>query len=162
MILGTKARYAVMAMVELAGRGGDHPVCLSDIAQSQEIPLAYLEQIFNKLKKNGMVRSVRGPGGGYALARASAELRVAEIVLAVDESIKMTRCDGHKIKGCMPGSARCATHDLWEGLGERIYDYLNGISLRDVCERKLNVQPLDLISAIAENAAAPSGLHLRG
>jgi len=132
MILGTKARYAVMAMVELAGYEADKLVSLSELAEAQEITVPYLEQIFSKLKHGGLVKSVRGPGGGYALARPAGDIRIADIVQAVDESLKMTRCDGHSESGCMATKARCLTHDLWEGLGARIYDYLHSVSLADV------------------------------
>lgn len=142
MILGTKARYAVMAMVELASRTTNRPVTLAELAQSQEIPLPYLEQIFSKLRKGELVRSVRGPGGGYTLGRNAAEINIAEIIVAVDESMKMTRCEAHgkplpEQGGCMAGKARCITHDLWEGLSTQIRDYLSHISLRDVCNGKL-------------------------
>lgn len=126
-----------MAMVDLARRESRKPICLSDIASAQEIPLAYLEQIFNKLKKAELVKSVRGPGGGYMLARSLEETWISDIVLAVDESIKMTRCSGHTESGCMATKTRCLTHDLWEGLGNQIYSYLRGISLKDVCERRV-------------------------
>lgn len=141
MILGTKARYAVMAMVDLAGRAGDKPVTLpvtlADIASKQEIPLAYLEQIFAKLKRAGLVKSVKGPGGGYLLAHPRDETWISDVVQAVDESIKMTRCESHAAGGCMTTKSRCLTHDLWEGLGEQIHGYLRSISLKDVCERKI-------------------------
>lgn len=142
MILSTKGRYAVMAMVDLAREEEDKPVCLADIAERQEIPLAYLEQIFAKLKKQALVKSVRGPGGGYRLARPAEELRIADIVIASDESIKMTRCEGAGTPGCMAPKTRCLTHDLWEGLSNQIYSYLNGITLADVCERRLRAQPM--------------------
>lgn len=137
MILGTKARYAVMAMVELAGHNDGKPVTIAEIAQSQEITIPYLEQIFSKLKHRGLLKSVRGPGGGYVLAKAPAEMRISDIVEAVEESIKMTRCEGHTGQGCMATKTRCITHHLWEGLGNQIYDYLHGISLEDVRARKL-------------------------
>ncbi len=132
MILGTKARYAVMAMVELAGREAGVPVKLEELAEAQEITVPYLEQIFSKLRQGGLVTSVRGPGGGYALARPAEEVWISDIVQAVDESLKMTRCAGHSDTGCMATKARCLTHDLWEGLGAQIYNYLHSISLADV------------------------------
>src|ERR1700685_2746067 len=113
MILGTKARYAVMAVVELAGHESGQPVALSGLAEAQEITVPYLEQIFSKLKKHGLVKSVRGPGGGYILAHPADGIRISDIVEAVDESLKMTRCDGYKESGCMATKARCLTHDLW-------------------------------------------------
>lgn len=142
MILGTKARYAVMAMVELAARGSARPVALAELADSQEIPLPYLEQIFAKLRRSELVKSVRGPGGGYVLNKPAAETCVADIVIAADESLKMTRCGGKSGDGCRASKARCATHDLWEGLGQQIEDYLRGISLADVCGRKSGVHQL--------------------
>src|SRR5689334_10283753 len=111
MILGTKTRYAVMAMVDLAGRSAG-PVTLSELAQAQEITVPYLEQLFAKLKKSGLVKSVRGPGGGYVLAKAANEVLISDIVIAVEESMKMTRCDKHADHGCMSIRARCLTHDL--------------------------------------------------
>jgi len=137
MILGTKARYAVMAMVELARHDGKTPITLAQLASSQEITLPYLEQIFSKLKQRGIVRSVRGPGGGYVLAQAAKDTRIIDIVQAVDESLKMTRCDKHNAGGCMASKAQCITHDLWDGLEQQIHSYLSGITLADVLTRKL-------------------------
>ncbi len=136
MILGTKARYAVMAMVDLAGRKSGEPVTLAELAKAQEITLPYLEQIFGKLKKRGLVKSVRGPGGGYVLATDAAQVLVFDIVLAVDESMQMTRCGSHATHGCMATRARCLTHDLWAGLERQISDYLKSISLADIRNRK--------------------------
>lgn len=148
MILGTKARYAVMAMVELAGHNGDKPVALAELAGSQEITVPYLEQIFSKLKNAGLVKSVRGPGGGYVLAKTAEAIAISDIVAAVDESLKMTRCESHgKSGGCMATKARCLTHDLWEGLEQQIYNYLHSITLADVRSRKL---PPELFMPAAE------------
>lgn len=136
MLLGTKSRYAVMAMVDLALHTEDNkPVSLADMAMRQEISLAYLEQIFPRLRKAGLVLPVRGPGGGYLLAKPKSQTFVADIVTAADESLKMTRCEGPKTGGCMQSGAKCLTHDLWEGLGNQIHAYLSAISLQDVCER---------------------------
>lgn len=137
MILGTKARYAVMAMVDLAGRAQGKPVTLAELAQSQEITLPYLEQIFARLKQQGLVKSTRGPGGGYMLAKTPEETVIADIVLAVDESLKMTRCESHAHAGCLSGKTRCMTHHLWEGLEKQIYGYLSAVSLADVRSRKV-------------------------
>ncbi|MES2984950.1 MAG: Rrf2 family transcriptional regulator [Pseudomonadota bacterium] len=137
MILSTKGRYAVMAMVDLAIQPPGKPVGLAAIAGRQEIPLAYLEQIFARLKKAGLVQSVRGPGGGYMLAREPACLSVADIMLASEEPMKMTRCNGQKHEGCMAPKTRCLTHDLWEGLSAQISHYLETITLADVCGRKV-------------------------
>ncbi|MFN7185919.1 MAG: Rrf2 family transcriptional regulator [Alphaproteobacteria bacterium] len=137
MILSTKGRYAVMAMVDLAQSGGEKPVALSEIAKRQEIPLAYLEQIFSKLKRAGLVRALRGPGGGYRLTKSPAETMVAAIILAAEESIRMTRCSSGDHGGCLATKSYCLTHELWEGLGYQIYHYLRSISLADVCARRL-------------------------
>lgn len=138
MILGTKARYAVMALVDLVKYSNDKPMTLSDIATRQEISLAYLEQIFPKLKRANLVKSVRGPGGGYLLANPANETWVLDIVEAVDESLKMTRCTKEHSGGCMSSKAQCVTHSLWAGLGNNIEEYLGSISLEDVCERRVS------------------------
>lgn len=144
MILGTKGRYAVMAMVDLAMRDCTAPVRLKDISERQEIPLAYLEQIFSLLRQQGLVHSVKGPGGGYALARSRCEISIAQVVAAVEVPTKMTRCDAHGAQaGCLSGKVRCVTHDLWEGLEGQIQSYLLGISLEDVCLRRLRA-PLQM------------------
>ena len=138
MILGTKARYAVMALVDLSTHCQGRPVALADIAARQEISLAYLEQIFPKLKKAGIVKPVRGPGGGYLLAKGAHETRIIAIVEAVDESLQMTRCGDFKHKrGCMSNRAQCATHHLWQGLGDQITAYLSAVTLEDVCTRNI-------------------------
>ncbi len=137
MRLSTKGRYAVMAMADLArngqGEGSARAVSLAEIATRQEISLSYLEQLFARLRKSGLVQSVRGPGGGYRLAKGAHETVVADIVLAVDEPIRATRCNGHSSpKGCMMAGERCITHNLWEDLGDEIHRYLAGVSLEDV------------------------------
>ncbi len=137
MKLSTKGRYAVMAMVDLAGRASQRPVALADIAERQEISLSYLEQLFAKLRRGGLVKSVRGPGGGYLLARAAPEMRISDIILAVDEPIHATRCRPGSPKGCTGDSSRCLTHDLWEELGNQIYLFLSAITLEDVCSHRV-------------------------
>lgn len=137
MKLSTKGRYAVMAMVDLASNSKGQPVALADIAERQEISLSYLEQLFAKLRKGGLVKSVRGPGGGYLLARAAKEMRVADIILAVDEPIKATICKPNSSNGCRVDHSRCVTHDLWEELGNQIYLFLSTISLEDVIENRV-------------------------
>jgi Rrf2 family iron-sulfur cluster assembly transcriptional regulator len=142
MRLSTKGRYAVMAMTDLARNGGDKAVSLAEIARRQEISLSYLEQLFGRLRRGGLVRSVRGPGGGYRLARGAGETWIADIVLAVDEPIRATRCAGKgSPRGCMIGGERCLTHDLWERLGEEIEHYLARVSLEDVIERRASATP---------------------
>ena len=160
MILSTNGRYAVMAMVDLAIQPASKPVTLSAIAERQEIPLAYLEQIFARLKRAGLVKSVRGPGGGYTLARAPGGINVAEIMTASEEAMKMTRCDGKKHEGCMAPKTRCLTHDLWEGLSAQIQQYLSSITLADVCGRKIKEKfpksdmPLTMYAELFEKAHA--------
>lgn len=136
MQLSTKGRYAVMAMAELAGQDADRAVTLASIAERQQISRPYLEQLFARLRRQGLVLSVRGPGGGYRLARPAADLSVAEVVQAVDEPLRATRCSG-KGPGCMHGGARCLTHDLWVETGRQIHDYLSGVSLADVLSGNL-------------------------
>ncbi len=138
MRLSTKGRYAVMAMADLARREGDatRAVALADIAERQEISLSYLEQLFARLRRKGLVKSARGPGGGYRLARTAVETSIADIVHAVDEPLHATRCE--KLgPGCMIRGERCMTHDLWADLGDRIEDYLASVSLADVVGGKL-------------------------
>lgn len=137
MKLSTKGRYAVMAMVDLARHAQAKPVSLSDIATRQEISLSYLEQLFARLRRAGLVKSVRGPGGGYRLARLSMETRVSEIILAVDEPISATRCTEMGAPGCRTDRSKCLTHDLWEELGNQIQMFLSSVTLHDVLERKL-------------------------
>jgi Rrf2 family iron-sulfur cluster assembly transcriptional regulator len=136
MKLSTKGRYAVMAMVDLASRGPGRPVALADIAARQEISLSYLEQLFAKLRRAGLVTSVRGPGGGYRLGRHADSLRIADIILAVDEPIKATRCQEKSSKGCT-SHGRCLTHDLWEELGRQIHLYLSAVTVGDVVEKRV-------------------------
>lgn len=137
MKLSTKGRYAVMAMVDLASNSRGKPVALADVASRQEISLSYLEQLFSKLRRGGVVKSVRGPGGGYLLARPESETRVSDIILAVDEPIQATRCTPGQPAGCHSNKTRCLTHDLWEELGNQIYLYLSSVSLADVVDKRV-------------------------
>ncbi|PPR74895.1 MAG: HTH-type transcriptional regulator IscR [Alphaproteobacteria bacterium MarineAlpha3_Bin4] len=137
MKLSTKGRYAVMAMVDLATRSGGKPIALSDVAERQEISLSYLEQLFGKLRKGDLVKSVRGPGGGYLLARNASETRISDIILAVDEPIHATRCTPGSPQGCRSNKSRCLTHDLWEELGNQIYLCLSSISVADVVNKRV-------------------------
>ncbi len=137
MKLSTKGRYAVMAMADLAHHSNGRPVALAEVADRQEISLSYLEQLFGRLRRSGLVSSVRGPGGGYMLARDASEMRIADIILAVDEPIKATRCTPGSPTGCHSHKGRCLTHDLWEELGNQIYLYLSSVTLADVCERRI-------------------------
>jgi Rrf2 family iron-sulfur cluster assembly transcriptional regulator len=125
-----------MAMTDLAAHeasaGARGAVCLADIAARQQISLAYLEQLFSRLRRKGVVESVRGPGGGYRLAKGAGETSIAEIVRAVDEPLKAVRCSGEEKLGCLKGGKRCATHALWDAMGKKIEGFLAGISLDDV------------------------------
>lgn len=140
MRLSTKGRYAVMAMVDLARSAGAAEtrgaVCLADIAERQQISQPYLEQLFARLRRAGLVDSVRGPGGGYRLARDAANTTIAEIVVAADEPIRAVRCDG--AAGCLAGGERCLTHGLWDALDGQIHQFLSRVSLEDVVERRLD------------------------
>lgn len=155
MRLSTKGRYAVMAMVDLATHGRIGPVTLGEIADRQEISLSYLEQLFAKLRRSVIVKSVRGPGGGYLLARGAAETRISDIILAVDEPMHATRCSPGKAVGCHSDRSRCLTHDLWEELGAQIHSYLSMVTLEDVIERRV-VARRDFFSAPARPSAAPA------
>ncbi len=123
MRLSTKGRYAVMALVDLAKHGTGNPISLAEIAERQEISLSYLEQLFAKLRTADLVRSVRGPGGGYLLSRGAGGTRISDIILAVDEPIRATRCSPGAPVGCRGNQTRCLTHDLWEELGHQIHLY---------------------------------------
>jgi len=135
--LSTKGRYAVMAMVDLAMHSDNKPISLADIADRQEISLSYLEQLFAKLRRGGLVRSVRGPGGGYLLAHEDTETRISDIILAVDEPIRATRCTPGQPYGCRINKSRCMTHDLWEELGNQIYLYLSSVTVADVVKKQI-------------------------
>lgn len=157
MRLSTKGRYAVMAMADLAGHDdGARAVSLADIARRQEISLSYLEQLFAKLRRHELVKSVRGPGGGYRLTRPAEDMRVADIILAVDEPIRATRCLPGSAKGCTGTTLRCVAHDLWEELGQQIHVFLSSISLADVVERRVlgRAQPCRPASAVADGSRA--------
>jgi Rrf2 family iron-sulfur cluster assembly transcriptional regulator len=137
--LSTKGRYAVMAMVDLANSTSDKgsPVSLSDIAARQAISLSYLEQLLSKLRRSGLVKSVRGPGGGYLLSRSYEEIRISDIVTAADEHLSATRCTPGSAEGCNADKSRCLTHDLWDELTNQIVMYLSSVSLADVCEKRV-------------------------
>ena len=137
MKLSTKGRYAVMALVDLAANSEGKPVSLADIAERQEISLSYLEQLFAKLRRGSLVKSVRGPGGGYLLAHNPADTRISDIILAVDEPIRATRCTPGQPVGCRGNKSRCMTHDLWEELGNQIYLYLSSVTLADIVGRRI-------------------------
>jgi len=129
MRLTTKGRYAVTAMLDLALHDSKGPITLADISQRQGISLSYLEQLFSRLRKNGLVTSARGPGGGYRLSRDAKDIAVVQVITAVDEKIDARRCEG---KGNCQGDKTCLTHELWCDLSEQIFTFLGGISLGDL------------------------------
>jgi Rrf2 family iron-sulfur cluster assembly transcriptional regulator len=138
MKLGTKGRYAVMALVDMAYYGNGKPVSLSEIAERQALPISYLEQLFVKLRQKGFVESTRGQQGGYTLAREANTIRIAEILEAIGESLETTRCHKDSVTGCLGMKGQCLTHSLWAGLKQQMMQYLNAISLADVCERRVS------------------------
>jgi len=133
MRLTTKGRYAVTAMLDLAIHYDDGPITLADISQRQGISLSYLEQLFAKLRRQNLVDSTRGPGGGYRLSRSPLDIPVADVILAVDEKVETTRCGG--LSNCQDDQ-QCLTHELWSELSEQIYHFLCGISLGNLVERQ--------------------------
>ncbi|MES9898054.1 MAG: Rrf2 family transcriptional regulator [Sedimenticola sp.] len=132
MRLSTKGRYAVTAMLDLSLHGGEGPVTLAEISETQGISLSYLEQLFACLRGKQLVKGVRGPGGGYYLGRPSDEISIADIICAVDEWVEFTRCGGNR--DCQDGK-RCLTHNLWDDLSNEIYKFLQGITLAELVER---------------------------
>ncbi|OCG16495.1 Fe-S cluster assembly transcriptional regulator IscR [Gilliamella sp. Fer1-1] len=133
MKLTSKGRYAVTAMLDVALHADSGPVSLAEISERQEISLSYLEQLFARLRKNGLVQSVRGPGGGYILSRSMDQIAISSIVKAVDETVHATKCHGQD--GCQ-GGVRCLTHTLWNELSERIEDFLTSITLSELVNDK--------------------------
>ncbi len=150
MRLTTKGRFAVTAMLDLALHSHDGPVTLSNISERQKISLSYLEQLFGKLRRGKLVDSVRGPGGGYNLARPVDQLTVADIILAVEEPIDSRQCEGKD--NCL-GDHRCMTHDLWESLNDTVLNYLSGVNLADLM-RKQRTQTVAAPASLVNN---PSG-----
>ncbi len=135
MKLSTKGRYAVMAMIDIGQHGANRPVSLAEIAERQDISQEYLEQLFGKLRRAGLVASARGPGGGYKLARDATDISLAEVVNAVDEALRVTRCSGDAVEGCVKGE-QCCAHDLWSSLGRQMMFFLESITLEDVVEKR--------------------------
>ena len=133
MRLTTKGRFAVTAMLDLALRHGNGPVTLAGISERQSISLSYLEQLFGKLRRQGLVSSVRGPGGGYNLARPTPQVSVADIIVAVDEPIDATQCGG---KENCKDEQKCITHDLWTDLNKHIFDYLGAVKLSELVAKQ--------------------------
>ncbi len=159
MKLTTKGRYAVTAMIDLSLNDREGPVSLLEISERQNISLSYLEQLFSKLRKEGLVDSMRGPGGGYSLSRQPKEIAISSIILAVDENLDATSC-GNSAAGCHEDNKRCLTHNLWMDLSNRIQSFLEGISLQDMMDKsdvlevasrqkaKLKETPINLPDAV--------------
>ena len=159
MKLTTKGRYAVTAMIDLSLNDGKGPVPLLEISERQSISLSYLEQLFAKLRKEGLVNSMRGPGGGYSLSRQPNDIAISSIILAVDENLDVTSCGGSS-GGCNDNNERCLTHNLWMDLSNRIQSFLDNISLQDMRDKsdvlevasrqnaKLKETPINLPDAI--------------
>ncbi len=137
MRLTTKGRFAVTAMVDLATRGGHAPVTLAGISERQRISLSYLEQLFGKLRRHNIVESVRGPGGGYYLARPGSQITVAEIIKAVDEPVDSSSCGG---KADCFDDHPCMTHDLWMGLNKALQDYLAAVNLQQLVDQHMQAK----------------------
>ena len=156
MRLTTKGRFAVTAMVDLAIRGGHDPITLSSISERQKISLSYLEQLFGKLRRHNIVESVRGPGGGYYLARPGAKISIADIIVAVDEPVDTTKCGG---KGDCHDEHQCITHDLWMGLNDVLYRYLAEVNLQQLVDNHgktgAEAMPVTISKRVAKKEPAP-------
>ncbi len=136
MKLTTKGRYAVMAMADLAANQNEKPVSLTDISLRQNISLSYLEQLFSKLKNEKLVKSIRGPAGGYILEKSPKEIRISNIIYAVDEQIKTLNCKKDSKKGCNGKTVKCITHNLWDELENHINNFFEKVNLSDVIKQK--------------------------
>jgi Rrf2 family iron-sulfur cluster assembly transcriptional regulator len=153
MRLTTKGRFAVTAMLDLSMHHGSGPVTLAEISQRQKISLSYLEQLFGKLRRRALVDSVRGPGGGYCLAKDTTQVSVADIILAVDEPVDSTQCGG---KENCHDEHKCITHDLWASLNQHIFDYLGAVTLRQlVDEQKANQHGVAQVHDMRETLPKP-------
>ncbi|MBU6485084.1 MAG: Fe-S cluster assembly transcriptional regulator IscR [Betaproteobacteria bacterium] len=152
MRLTTKGRFAVTAMIDVTMHGVRGPVTLAAISERQRISLSYLEQLFGKLRRHGMVESVRGPGGGYNLARDAETVTVADVILAVDEPIDATQCGG--LENCLD-DRRCMTHELWAGLNAHIFNYLRSVTLADLVRQQR--QPRGGEHAVLQDHRHPAG-----
>ncbi len=152
MRLTTKGRFAVTAVLDLAMHGSKGPVTLNEISERQGISLSYLEQLFGRMRRGGLVKSTRGPGGGYRLARSLEEVTVADIIVAVDELIDATQCSGQG--NCREGGDKCLTHDLWSGLNEHIFSYLRSITLGKLIDTPDSATPVLQVVAMHTNAAS--------
>ena len=138
MKLTTKGRYAVMAMADLASNAKVGPISLTEISARQNISLAYLEQIFIKLKNKKLVKSARGASGGYILEKPATEIKISNIIYAVDEEVKMLNCKKHSKKGCNNKSTKCITHNLWDELDQHINSFFERVKLQDLVKQNTN------------------------
>ena len=139
MKLTTKGRYAVMAMADLASYANDETVSIREISARQNISLAYLEQIFIKLKNKKLVKSIRGPNGGYILERPASEIKISHIISAVDEEVKMLNCKKNSKRGCNNKSTKCITHNLWDELDQHIHGFFEKVKLQDLVKQNSNL-----------------------
>ena len=155
MRLTTKGRFAVTAMLDLALREGNGPVTLAGISRRQSISLSYLEQLFGKLRRRNLVDSVRGPGGGYTLAKPVAQVSVAEIIRAVDEPIDATQCGG--LENCME-EQRCMTHELWATLNDKMYEYLNSVKLSDLVVQQRERMSREAVAVLQDKRVKEAAL----
>jgi Rrf2 family transcriptional regulator, iron-sulfur cluster assembly transcription factor len=153
MRLTTKGRFAVTAMIDLALRQNAGPVTLAAISQRQHISLSYLEQLFGKLRRNGLVESTRGPGGGYTLGKQAGAVSIAEIIISVDEPMDATHCGGKE--NCNGEAGRCMTHDLWSKLNARMSEFLGSVSLQDMVDEQLAKGVHVEIKPLLKKAIAP-------
>lgn len=155
MRLTTKGRFAVTAMADLAERHGRGPVTLSSISERQKISLSYLEQLFGKLRKHNIVVAVRGPGGGYYLARPANQISVADIIVAVDEHMDATLCGG---KGDCDDNKQCTTHDLWMGLNKILHKYMEEVNLQQLVDNhaKLGAESTPITMSLNKSNAKPA------
>jgi len=153
MRLTTKGRFAVTAMADLAERHGSGPVTLASISERQKISLSYLEQLFGKLRKHNIVIAVRGPGGGYYLARAANLISVSDIIVAVDEQMDATKCGG---KGDCDDNKQCSTHDLWMGLNAILHKYMSEVSLQQLVDNHAKPAPESVPITISKSNAKPA------
>lgn len=152
MRLTTKGRFAVTAMVDLAMRQDEHPVTLASISERQKISLSYLEQLFGKLRRSELVESVRGPGGGYRLAQDTARISVADIIVAVDETLDSTQCGGKE--NCRDEN-KCLTHNLWANLNEHVFSYLGAVTLKHLVDEQAS-GPVS-VAPVRDMRASPQG-----
>lgn len=154
MKLGTKGRYAVMAIADLARHCEGNPVTLSEIAERQQISLSYLEQIFSRLRRAGLVRSIRGPGGGYMLGRPRTEITVSDVMAAVEEPAKSKVCMPHFPAYCTASDNFCATHGLWVRLSDTLRDVLSGITVADIIDQDFELPSAQAVLGVNGNPSA--------